>query len=118
MKKIAAIFVLLLTLAGYSAEQYGAGVSNEITTVTVRDIVFDPSLRNKLVNLEGIIIAQCVSPEKCWFFLNDGTGNILINLKPEGFALPARIGKKARVTGVVTYTRGGLQIIARGVEVI
>lgn len=123
MKKIAALFVFSALLVACSSEQYGAGISVEAPTVKVKDIVFNPSLQNKVVNLEGIIIGQCQRPKKCWFFLHDGTGSIFINQRPKpggpaNFYLPSSVGKKAKVTGVVTSNQDGLQVIASGVEVI
>lgn len=115
------IFLLLLALfvaAGCSGEKYGAGIDPDAPMVTVSDVYLDNSLLNQVVNLEGTIISQCGSPDKCWYFMEDETGRILINLKPAKFVLPAAIGKTAKVTGTVQGGRDGYQIIAQGVEIL
>lgn len=117
MKRIlAVIFIAFLFLSGCSTEQYGAGVNRETPEVKVKDVILTPSLQGKIVNLKGIITTQCAS-DGCWFFLNDGTGQILINLKPSGITIPPKTGKKAKVTGVAVNEEGNYMIIAHGVEI-
>lgn len=110
------ISILLLT-AACSGEKYGAGVDPQAPLVTVKDVHMDTSLQGKLVNLEGEIISQCQSPEKCWYFMQDATGRIFVNLKPANLSLPAAIGKKSKVTGTVLKTGDGFQVVAQGVQV-
>ncbi len=116
MKKIAVLLVILFAVSACSAEQYGAGVNREIQNVKVKDVMLDASLNGKTVNLEGIITTQCQS-NGCWFFLNDGSGQILVDLAPKGFAIPPKTGKKAKVTGTVVQEQGSFRIIAYGVEI-
>ena len=114
------IFMLLATVSlifSCSGEKYGAGVDRDAAPVTVKDVYLDRSLHEGLVTLEGTIIGQCGSPDKCWFFMQDETGRIFVNLKPANFALPAAMGKKVRVTGMIQGAREGYQLIAQGVEV-
>jgi uncharacterized protein YdeI (BOF family) len=110
------ILISLLLITGCSVEQYGAGVSKEAPAVKVKDVVLNPSLQGKVVNLEGIITTQCGS-NGCWFFLHDGSGQIFIDLSTKGFSIPPKQGKKAKVTGVVSEGQSGMQIIAYGVEI-
>jgi hypothetical protein len=122
---IISAFFLLLTISGCAAEKYGAGINKDVPTVNVRDAMFNPAMNGKLVNLEGIIITQCQSPDGCWIFLRDGTGRIFITTKPGGpndpapppFTLPPRTGKKAKVTGTIHHTPQGIYMIAQGVEI-
>ncbi len=107
----------VLALTGCSAEKYGLGIDSGAPVVKVKDIILRPAdFVGRTVTLEGKITSQCQS-NGCWFFLYDGTGQIFINLKPNNFALPSRMGKKARVTGIVSADQQGYQIIARGVEI-
>ncbi len=123
MKKVFTtnLFLLLLIIfvaVGCSGEQHGAGIDPYAPNVTVRDVFLDHSLLNQVVTLEGTIISQCGSPDKCWYFMEDETGRILVNLRPGNMALSASIGKTAKVTGRVQGNRDGFQIIAQGVKVL
>lgn len=118
MKKnlLLVFFTILILVAGCSAEQYGAGVNKSVPSVKIKDVILNPSYVNQVVNLEGIIVSQCLS-NGCWLFLNDGTGQIFVDMAPHGFSLPSRPGKKAKVTGLVVQGQNGLQITAHGIEV-
>lgn len=109
----------LFAVSGCSGEQqYGSGIDLNVPKVTVRDVYLDHSLRNQVVTLKGTIITQCGAPDKCWYFMEDETGRILVNLAPGNMVLPASIGKTAKVTGMVQGGRDGYQIIAQGVEIL
>jgi len=109
-------FVLILILAGCAAEKYGGEINSAVQTAKVKDVMLNPALHGRTVNLEGMITTQCAS-NGCWFILDDGTGQIYINLGPKGFAIPQKTGKTAKVTGVVMQGQEGFQIIAQGVEI-
>jgi RecJ-like exonuclease len=110
------LIAVLIVLTGCSGEQYGAGISKDAPTVTVKDVLLTPSLLGQTVTIEGTIISQCTS-RGCWFFIQDKTGQIFINLEPKGFSIPPRIGKAAKVTGVVSGSPNGVQIVADSVEI-
>jgi uncharacterized protein YdeI (BOF family) len=118
MKQIIILLTLLCVTAACSGEKYGAGVDTAAPIVTVKDVYLDRSLQDNPVTLEGTIIGQCGSPDKCWFFMQDATGRIFINLKPSKLSLPAAMGKKVRVTGMIQGDKEGYQIVAQGVEVL
>ena len=108
--------VLLLT-AACSGEKYGSGIDSQAPLIKVKDVHLDKSLQGKVVNLEGKVISQCQSPDKCWYFMQDETGRIFVNLKPANFTMPAAIGKQVKVTGTIQGSKDDYQIIARGVMV-
>ncbi len=110
------IVILLFLVLSCTKEQYGGAIDHSAPLVKVKDVYFMPSLRDKKVNLKGIIITQCQS-SGCWFFINDGTGQVFINLAPKGFTLPPKTGKQAMVTGTVADTEQGKMIIAEAVEI-
>jgi uncharacterized protein YdeI (BOF family) len=115
--------ILLLTAAcsgdaGDAGNIFGSGVDQQAPVIKVKDVYFDKSLQGKVVSLEGTIISQCQSADKCWYFMQDDTGRIFVNLKPANFTLPAAIGKKAKVSGTIQKTTDGFQIIAQGAEVL
>lgn len=117
MKRLILLAALSCLLAACSSEKYGSGADSTVPAITVKDVYLDPSARNRPVSLEGIIIGQCGSPDKCWFFLQDDTGRVFVNLKPSGFSLPAAIGRKVKVTGIIQGDKREPQIVAQGVEV-
>lgn len=118
MKRILMLLAVLCLMVACSGEKYGAGADKSAPAVTVKDVYLDRSLHENLVTLEGKIIGQCGSPDKCWFFMQDDTGRIFVNLKPAKFSLPAAIGKKVRVTGIIQGAKEGYQLVAQGVEVL
>lgn len=115
MKKLL-IFALIFTFFACATEKYGAGVDKSAQKVSIKDVVLNPSYQGKTVNLEGKITTQCAS-NGCWFFLNDGTGQIFIDLATKGFAIPPKQGKSAKVTGIVSFGQSGVYIVAIGVEI-
>ena len=117
MKRIMMLIAAVCLTVACSGEKYGAGTDRSAPAVTVKDVYLDRSLHENPVTLEGTIIGQCGSPDKCWFFMQDDTGRIFVNLKPSKFTLPAAMGKKVRVTGRIEGARDGYQLIAQGVEV-
>jgi hypothetical protein len=116
MKRFFFTIVLGFALAGCAAEKYGSGIDSAAQKVKVKDIMLYPELQGKKVTLEGRIVTQCMS-NGCWFFLEDGTGKVFVNLAPRNFSLPANMGKPAKVTGIVSTARDGYQVIAEGVEI-
>ncbi|MCX7792799.1 MAG: hypothetical protein N2257_00115 [Thermodesulfovibrionales bacterium] len=110
------LLYIALLVAGCKAEKYGVEIKEDVQTVRIKDVMLNPSLQGKVVNLEGIIVTQCMS-NGCWFFLHDGTGQIFIDLSVKGFSIPPRTGKKARVRGIVQKSENGFLIIAEGVEI-
>ena len=51
----------------------------------------------------------------CWFFLNDGTGTIYIDLLPNNFAIPPMVGSRVTVEGVVRAESGDVLILGTSV---
>ena len=116
MKRIALTILLGLALAGCAAEKYGSGIDGAVRKVQVKDIMLYPELQGKRVTLEGKIVTQCMS-NGCWFFLEDGTGKVFVNLAPGNLSLPDKMGRPAKVTGIVSTAKDAYQVIAEGVEI-
>jgi len=119
MKKIllgTVLFASLLLAACSGGEKYGAGVDPDAPKVQVKDIFLRPDLMGQRVTLEGRIVSQCAS-NGCWFYLQDDTGQVYIDLSRNGFELPSLPNKTAIASGTVARTQQAFLLIATGVEV-
>jgi uncharacterized protein YdeI (BOF family) len=120
MKKMLFASVLLtsLFLAACSGggDKYGAGVDPDARSVQVKDIFLNPDLMGQQVTLEGRIVSQCGS-NGCWFYLQDETGQVYVDLARNGFELPSLPNKTAIATGTVARTQQAFMLIATGVEI-
>jgi len=91
-------FVIILCM-GCMAVQ--AAIDYE--SVTIKEIQEgNSSFIGKAVEIEGDIVKECPG-RGCWFVLDDGTGSLLVDLKPNNFTIPLNLaGSKAKVYGNVT----------------
>ena len=98
------------------SEKYGV-VDTAAPAVQVKDILLSEAYGGKDVRMSGTIAMQCASTG-CWFFLDDGTGRMFVNLSGLGLGLPPRSGKKALVSGTVSVDENGQAVLnAKGLEV-
>ena len=111
-----ALLFLLVLIAGCGGEKYGAGVDAGAQEVKVKDIFLQQSLLGQKVTLEGKIVSQCQS-NGCWFFLQDDTGQVYIDLATNKFSLPAMPGKQVVASGTVARSQQNILLVATGVEV-
>lgn len=109
------LFSLLLVLTACGGDKYGAGVDTAAPLVAVRDVFLNPDLLGKTVTVQGKIHTQCES-NGCWFILDDGTGQLYIDLAQHNFSLPAMPGRTVKASGTVTAFRNSYLLVARGVE--
>lgn len=118
MKKLLLIACLLVIvlLAGCGGEKYGAGVDGGAPSVKVQDVFLKPELTGKKVTLQGRIVSQCQS-NGCWFFLQDDTGQLYIDLATNQFTLPSLPGRQATVSGTVVRSGQNILLVASGVAV-
>ena len=118
MKKIGLLVFLLvpLLIAGCGSDKYGTGVDAAAQKVKVKDLFLQQSLLGQKVTLEGKVGSQCQS-NGCWFFLQDDTGQVYIDLSTNQFSLPAIPGKTVVASGTVAMSKQNILLIASGVEV-
>lgn len=116
MRTLIIALAATVLLSACSTEKYGTEVAADAPLVKVKDVILSPAYSGRTVTMKGIIITQCMT-NGCWLFLNDGTGQIYVDMAPRGFAVPPRTGKKATVTGLVAEDENGIRLIAYGVEV-
>jgi len=95
--------------------------------VTIKEIMDGSSLSpGRAVQIEGTIEKECPA-RGCWLVLNDGTGSLLVDLKPNNFTMPLNlIGNTAQVYGSVavvgekkklTFEPGTPYFIGKKVEI-
>ncbi len=105
-----------LILSGCSGEKYGAGVDPSAQLVTVKDVFLQNNLLGQKVTLEGRIVSQCQS-NGCWFFIQDDTGQLYIDMATNKFSLPSMPNKRVAASGTVARAQNNIVLIATGVEV-
>jgi len=99
------------------AKKVGPNVMVELLWQTwVKEMFLRPDLMGQKVTLEGRIVSQCAS-NGCWFYLQDDTGQVYIDLSRNGFELPSLPNKTAIASGTVARTQQAYLLIATGVEV-
>lgn len=123
IKLIGVLLVIILIILGISgcsgnsgdnSERYGVNITKK-EVVSVKDIYSNPNeYLNKTVRLEGEIVRECSSG--CWFFLEDKTGTIYVDINPSGLSIPPKVGKKVIVEGVPENKNGRISIVGKGVE--
>jgi len=69
------------------------------------------------VEVGGTIVSQC--PAGCWFIVDDGSGQLYVDLKPANMVIPPSVGKKVVARGTVIVSNGdtslaGTQVIIDG----
>jgi len=124
---IVAFLIILLVILGVSgcsgnssgnssnkSERYGVDITEKEVS-SVKDIYTNPSeYLDQTIRLEGKIVRECGSG--CWFFLEDETGTIFVDIDPSGLSIPPKVGKKVVVEGVPENRNGRMTIIGKGVE--
>ena len=123
IKLIGILLIIILIILGISgcssnssdnSERYGVNIT-ESKVVSVKDIYTNPNeYLNQTVRLEGKIVRECGSG--CWFFLEDETGTIYVDINPSGLSIPPKVGKKVVVEGVPENKNGRISINGKGVE--
>lgn len=84
------------------------------TRVPIGDILENPAIYNGTpVLVSGKVVQECGAG--CWFFLDDGSGTIYVDLLPNNFAIPPIVGSKVTVEGTVLVEGRDVSILGRSV---
>jgi uncharacterized protein YdeI (BOF family) len=112
----AVVLILIALLPGcIRKEQYGTSIDPQLIQEKVSSILSSPeSFMGKQVVIKGKIDLECGSG--CWFYVDDGTGRIYVDLNPAGIAIPQRVGKTVTVIGKVAKEEDMLTVNAAGVS--
>jgi len=123
IKLIGVLLIIILIILGISgcsgnssenSQKYGVDVTEKEVT-SVKDILGNSDeYFDKTIRLEGKIVREC--PSGCWFFLEDETGTIYVDINPSGLSIPPKVGKKVVVEGVPENKNGRISINGKGVE--
>ncbi len=101
--------------AGTSAAPSGAvspsaAAEGAPAAATVRALIDRTSdFAGRSVSLTGQIVMEC--SQGCWFFLDDGTARIYVDLSTAGLSIPQWVGKKVTVFGKIKGEGGNLQLL-------
>jgi hypothetical protein len=83
--------------------------------VTVRQLIDSTEkYAGRKISMTGTVVLECT--EGCWFFLDDGTGKIYIDLKVAGLQIPQKIGDRVVLSGKTSGSGGNLMIEAEEVK--
>src|SRR4030042_3949911 len=110
------LVVIGITIIGCARKStYGSPLKAELKLVNISEIIAQPEpYKNTEIGLKGKIASECGSG--CWFQLDDGTGQIQVDLSPSNLAIPPLVGRSAKVMGKVMDEEGRIVIHATGVE--
>ena len=86
-------------------EKFGDGDLGQVQTLAIGDITQDQV--GERVAISGTITKECPH-SGCWALIKDDSGEIRIDTKAGGFALPLhREGSRVRIAGTIMLTEGG-----------
>ena len=98
--------------SGGSAVQ---AASESISPSNVRDLIDNSDkYAGKTVTITGTIALEC--PEGCWFFLDDGSAKIYVDLKPAGLTIPQKVGSRVILRGKIQGSGGNVQVLGDDVK--
>ena len=109
---------MVFTLSGCGKkkpEQYGQQIGDRNSTQISAVLKEPETFSGKTVTIEGKIVRECMTG--CWFDVQGKGGEIHVDVKPSGFAIPQKVGKEVIVEGNVSLRDGQLTLIGKGVEI-
>jgi len=123
MKHIVFVMVVLLVLgtivgcgsasAGKSA--FGKPISADQAITSAKEIADSPkAFEGKDVLVKGKITSEC--PSGGWVWINDGTGDIYVNMHPTNVFIPQKVGSTVKAMGKVVLEQGRPQVVGTGLE--
>ena len=124
MQRVIVLICLLLAAVGWATWTLRAASGERIlgqppvtaAETTIAAVRQQPdSFAGQTVAITGRI-TQCCPSAGCWFYLNDGTGNLRVDARPGGFSvLGLPTGAQVTAYGVLTQEPGeDLQLSAVG----
>ena len=94
---------------------YGKPIPADMATTTAQEIVANPAaFEGKDVLVAGTIKSEC--PSGGWVWVNDGTGDIYVNMHPTNVFIPQHVNGGVRAMGKVVLESGQPQVVGYGLE--
>jgi uncharacterized protein YdeI (BOF family) len=110
---------MIFCVFGCSQQQQGKLFGQpirEANLTPIGNILANPTqFAGKTVRIEGKITDEC--PAGGWFFLQDTTGTIYVNLHPSYFAIPQVRGHEVIAQGAVRKEGTQVEVIGEGVQI-
>jgi uncharacterized protein YdeI (BOF family) len=117
LKTLIALAVIVVAIISGCTENYGQPMKGNLPRLTVITAMTDPAYLNKGIILEGTILSQCQA-SGCWFFLEDHTGRILVDLAPNNFTLTMnKVSRKVTVKGTLAKAESQIKLIGKEVTI-
>jgi uncharacterized protein YdeI (BOF family) len=116
-----AVFALVAALTvvsacgGSNVARLGKPIPKETTVTTAQAINAAPvDFEGRSVLVKGKITREC--PAGCWFWIQDHTGEMYVDIKPSNLTIPQRVGSTITVLGTVVLESGKPHVIGSGLE--
>lgn len=94
-------------------DAYGRAIPADIAVTTAAAIHADPAaFEGQEVLVAGRITSEC--PSGGWVWINDGTGDIYVDMHPTNVFIPQRVGRNVRALGRVVVESGRARVVGEG----
>jgi uncharacterized protein YdeI (BOF family) len=111
----AAALAVICACGGSKVTRLGKAIPKETTVTTAQAINAAPvDFEGRTVLVKGKITREC--PAGCWFWIQDQTGEMYVDIKPSCLVIPQRVGSTITVVGTVVLESGHPHIIGSGLE--
>jgi hypothetical protein len=112
---LAALLAAMLACGGSKVTRLGKTIPKETTVTTAQAINAAPvDFEGRSVLVKGKITREC--PAGCWFWIQDQTGEMYVDIKPCNLTIPQRVGSTITVLGTVVLESGHPHVIGSGLE--
>lgn len=108
------IAIFALVMKAVEAVEEPAELKNE--TVKIQDIINnETAFDGQYVVIEGKITSECGSG--CWFIVDDGTGLLYVDIKPNNLFIPQKTGSDVKIYGKITTVDNDPLMIGKVMEI-
>ncbi len=113
---LAVMLFLLIALSGCAAASTmtPTPLPTPIPVTVSQLIAGEGQFAGKKISMNGTVLLECTTG--CWFFLDDGTGKIYIDLATAGLHIPQKVGSRVTLVGNTSGSGGQLRIEAEEVR--
>ncbi len=99
--------------AAAKAATYGKAISTGMVITSAREILNNPTAwEGRDVLVAGKITSEC--PSGGWIWVEDGTGDIYVDMHPTNVFIPQRVGSNVQAMGRVVLESGQPHVVGYG----